>query len=177
MPDHDAPTEENPYEGHPSLSPLQVQILGEYASLNRRLKSVRVFVQNGSLFDLWAPDEVYGTLLTCPILCFPPPATSGQLVLLNILGRAVSNILPLHPWIVYVAWRTSFAKPVVGSSLPILISDISTALNLLWMNVDWNVNIPYCVLCRRLFRRLLAGTFWPYGSPRSVRRSPHSRQK
>ena len=30
----------NPYEGHPSLSPVQAQILNEYAKLGRRVKSV-----------------------------------------------------------------------------------------------------------------------------------------
>jgi hypothetical protein len=33
--------DENPYEGHPALTPLQAQILNEYAKLNRSLKSVR----------------------------------------------------------------------------------------------------------------------------------------
>jgi len=31
---------ENPYDGHPSLSPLQAQVLGEYAKLNHALKSL-----------------------------------------------------------------------------------------------------------------------------------------
>jgi len=36
----DEPDEnDNPYEGHPALTPLQAQILSEYAKLNRSLKS------------------------------------------------------------------------------------------------------------------------------------------
>ncbi|KAF8324331.1 uncharacterized protein EI90DRAFT_2846847, partial [Cantharellus anzutake] len=31
---------ENPYDGHPHLSPLQAQLLGEYAKLNHALKSL-----------------------------------------------------------------------------------------------------------------------------------------
>ncbi|KAF9511345.1 hypothetical protein BS47DRAFT_1266217, partial [Hydnum rufescens UP504] len=30
----------NPYEGHPHLSPLQAEILGEYVKLSRALKSL-----------------------------------------------------------------------------------------------------------------------------------------
>jgi len=33
--------DENIYEGHPALTPVQAQVLNEYAKLNRSLKSVR----------------------------------------------------------------------------------------------------------------------------------------
>jgi len=31
---------ENPYDGHPNLSPLQAQVLGEYAKLNHAMNSL-----------------------------------------------------------------------------------------------------------------------------------------
>lgn len=31
---------QNPYDGHPNLSPLQAQVLGEYARLNHAIKSL-----------------------------------------------------------------------------------------------------------------------------------------